>query len=362
MTETVDARRVEDRVTLGALFVGFLKVSLLGFGGGLVWVRRIVVERQRWVDDQEFAEILTLCQFMPGPNIVGITICVGSRLRGPVGAVAAVAGFILIPWTVGLAFGSLCLHYAYLPILQNILGGLSSAAAGLMIATGIRLLMPHRSRQTALLFAALAFTGMVVAKLPLLGAAQHRCRRHHKRKSKNVMKDPTASLVLAAHLALLSSISFGGFPTVLPDVRNLVTANGWATDQEFANFFAISQVVPGPNMILMMSFVGLKVGGILGAITSALATFGPPCLMYYTSYRLWDRFRDRPWQQIVRRGLAPLTIGLVIAGGYVMARAADIGWQRALVTAVAIGMMLGTRLNPLWILAAGGVLGGLGFV
>src|SRR6516165_2327851 len=168
MTETVDARRVEDRVTLGALFVGFLKVSLLGFGGGLVWARRIAVERQRWVDDQEFAEILTLCQFMPGPNIVGITICVGSRLRGPVGAISAVAGFILIPWTVGLAFGSLCLHYAHLPILQNILGGLSSAAAGLMIATGIRLLMPHRRRQTTLLFAALAFTGMVVAKLPLL--------------------------------------------------------------------------------------------------------------------------------------------------------------------------------------------------
>ena len=112
----------------------------------------------------------------------------------------------------------------------------------------------------------------------------------------------------------------------------------------------------------MMSFVGLKVGGISGGIISALVTFGPPCLIYYSAYRLWDRFRDRPWQQVVRRGLAPLTIGLVIAGGYVMALAADIGWQSALVTAAAIGMMLGTRLNPLWILAAAGVLGGLGFV
>jgi chromate transporter len=176
------------------------------------------------------------------------------------------------------------------------------------------------------------------------------------------MKNPSASLALAAHLALLSSISFGGFPTVLPDVRNLVMANGWVSDREFADFFAISQVVPGPNMILMMSFVGLKVGGIPGAITSALATFGPPCVMYYIAYRLWDRFRDRPWQQIVRRGLAPLTIGLVIAGGYVMARAADIGWQNALVTAAAIGVMLGTRLNPLWILMTGGVLGALGFL
>jgi chromate transporter len=157
-----------ERVTLGALFSGFLTVSLLGFGGPIVWARRIVVDHRRWLDDQEFAEILTLCQFMLGPNVVGITTCVGSRLRGPVGAIVALSGFILIPWTVGLAFGSLCLHYAHLPIIKNTLGGLSSAAAGLMIATGIRLLMPHRSRQTALLFAALAFTGMVVAKLPLL--------------------------------------------------------------------------------------------------------------------------------------------------------------------------------------------------
>lgn len=176
------------------------------------------------------------------------------------------------------------------------------------------------------------------------------------------MKSPSASLALVAHLALLSSISFGGFPSVLPDVHNFVTANGWVTDREFADFFAISQMVPGPNMILMMSFVGLKVGGIPGAIASALATFGPPCLIYYTAYRLWNRFRDRPWQQIVRRGLAPLTIGLVIAGGYVMARAGDLGWQGALVTAAAIGVMLGTRLNPLWILAAGGALGGLGLL
>jgi len=176
------------------------------------------------------------------------------------------------------------------------------------------------------------------------------------------MKSPSASVVLAAHLVLLSSISFGGFPSVLPDVHNFVMANGWVTDREFADFFAISQVVPGPNMILMMSFIGLKVGGIPGAIASALATFGPPCLMYYTAYRLWDRFRDRPWQQIVRRGHAPLTFGLVIAGGCVMGRAGDVGWQSALITAAAVGLMVGTRLNPLWILMTGGVLGGLGFL
>ena len=176
------------------------------------------------------------------------------------------------------------------------------------------------------------------------------------------MNSRPPSLALAAHLMLLSSISFGGFPSVLSDVHKLVTANGWLTDREFADIFAVSQVVPGPNMILVMSFAGLKVGGLPGAITSAVATFGPPCLLYYAAYRLWDRFRDRPWQQVVRRSLAPLTIGLVIAGGYVMARAGDVGWQGTLVTAAAVGLKLATRLNPLWILVTGGVLGGLGFL
>jgi len=168
MSQTVEMRVADERVTLAALFLGFLKVSLCGFGGGLVWARRVVVEQQRWLDDQEFAEILTLCQFMPGPNIVGITLCVGAKLRGTIGAITSVSGFILIPWTIGLMLGGLCLRYAHLAVLQNTLGGVSAAAAGLMIATGFRLLMPQRSRRTAWLFAALAFSGMAVFKLPLL--------------------------------------------------------------------------------------------------------------------------------------------------------------------------------------------------
>ena len=177
------------------------------------------------------------------------------------------------------------------------------------------------------------------------------------------MSSPNAPIALTAHLLLVSSISFGGFPTVLPDVRNFVVAtHGWMTDQEFANLFAMAQSIPGPNMILMMSFVGWKVWGLPGAVASAFATFGPPCTIYFASYRLWDRFRDMPWQRLVRRGLAPLTVGLVLAGGFVMARAASSGWASGLVIAAAVGLMLGTRLNPLWILAAGGALGGLGLI
>jgi chromate transporter len=175
------------------------------------------------------------------------------------------------------------------------------------------------------------------------------------------MNNPSVLIALTAHLALLSSISFGGFPTVLPDVRDFVVAShGWMTDQEFSNFFALAQAVPGPNMILMMSFVGWKVWGIPGALASALATFGPPCAIYFGAYRLWDRFRGAPWQHIVRIGLVPVTVGLVIGSGVVMARAADAEWQAVAVTVAAAALMLQTRINPLLMLLAGGALGGLG--
>jgi chromate transporter len=174
---------------------------------------------------------------------------------------------------------------------------------------------------------------------------------------------PAASAVLTGHVALLSLISFGGIPGMFPDLHHFVIAeHGWITDRDFADFFAVIQAVPGPNMILMMSFIGWKVGGLGGAIASALATFGPSCTVCFTAFRLWDRFRDTGWQRIARRGLAPVTIGLVIAGGVVMAGAADTGWPAMALTAGAASILLTSRINPLWTLAAGGALGALGLV
>jgi chromate transporter len=169
-----------------------------------------------------------------------------------------------------------------------------------------------------------------------------------------------APVALVAHLVLLSLISFGGIPSVLPDLHDfVVTANGWISGRDFANSFAVVQAIPGPNMILMMSFIGLKIGGLPTAIASGLATFVPSCTVAYMAFRFWDRFRDTNWQRVVRRGLAPVTIGLVVAGGYVMALAGDPGWGGLAVTTAAAALLLTSRVNPLLLVAAGGVLGGL---
>ncbi len=168
---------------------------------------------------------------------------------------------------------------------------------------------------------------------------------------------------LTLFLTLMSSISFGGIPPVLPDIRNFVViANGWLTDADFADFFALAQTIPGPNMILMMGLVGWKVAGIPGAMSAAGATAIPPCTMYFIGYRLWSRAHPAAWQDVARASLAPLTFGLVIAGGTVMAETADKTWPAIFVTAAAAILLLTTRLNPLWILGGAAALGASGLV
>ena len=101
MTDVAQRQQVERAVPLAALFTAFLIVSLCGFSGGIVWARRIAVENRRWISDREFADIVSLCQFMPGPNIIGIAVCIGAKVRGGVGTIAAISGFLVIPWAGG---------------------------------------------------------------------------------------------------------------------------------------------------------------------------------------------------------------------------------------------------------------------
>jgi len=104
------------------------------------------------------------------------------------------------------------------------------------------------------------------------------------------------------------------------------------------------------------------VWGLAGALAAATATFAPPCTIYFAAFRLIHRFQEAHWQRVLQSALIPVTTGLIIASGIVMAQAAGITWAAIAVTGAAAVVMLTTRLNPLWLLAAGGALGGLGFL
>ena len=150
------------------LFLAFSRISLTSFGGAIFWARRELVERQRWLTEREFVEIFTLGQLLPGPNVLNLTVIVGHRFAGWLGAAASVAGFLGWPCLVVIGMGVLYQHYGALPQVQQALTGMSSVAAGLLLATVIKLAMVLPRHWRPWLLGVLAFIGVGVMRWPLL--------------------------------------------------------------------------------------------------------------------------------------------------------------------------------------------------
>lgn len=162
--EVVDPREV----TLGALFVGFLKVALSGFGGVLAWAQRMIVEDRRWLSNREFLDLLSLCQFLPGPNIVNVSIALGARFQGPLGSLAAFSGLMVAPTTIVLLLGGLYATYGQLAIVRGAFTGIAAAAAGLALSMGVKLALSYRQGPVGLVCGGLAFGAVGILHLALV--------------------------------------------------------------------------------------------------------------------------------------------------------------------------------------------------
>lgn len=122
------------------LFISFSKIGMSGFGGVLPWARRTLVERDKILTAEEFNAMLGICQIVPGPNIVNLGVCVGSKFAGVPGAFAAVLGLMLGPVAILLVLAVLYEHYSYMPIVQGMLRGVSAIGVGLIASTGFKML------------------------------------------------------------------------------------------------------------------------------------------------------------------------------------------------------------------------------
>ncbi len=155
--------------SLAALFLAFAKMSLAGFGGVLVWARRGIVEQHRWMTAQEFNETFALCHFLPGPNIVNLSMVFGARLRGLAGGIAAFAGLLAPPTLIMTVLAVLYAHFGELAVLRRILAGVSCAAVGLLIAVVFRMMMPLIERRdlVGMILLVTVFVAIGLMRLPL---------------------------------------------------------------------------------------------------------------------------------------------------------------------------------------------------
>lgn len=167
---------------------------------------------------------------------------------------------------------------------------------------------------------------------------------------------------LAAHFATLSLLAIGGVNAVLPEIhREAVEVAAWTSERQFADLYALSQITPGPNA-LIVTLLGFQVAGVVGAFVTTAAMIGPSCLVTYFAARAWHRYEEARWRAVAQASLVPVSIGMIAASAFLLARTVDVSPVAALVTLGTALVTFFSRASPLWMFALAAVLGYVGLV
>src|SRR5262249_13576888 len=169
-------------------------------------------------------------------------------------------------------------------------------------------------------------------------------------------------LTLAAFFALTSLFAIGGANSAIPEIhRFAVDVQHWLSDRQFADSFALAQLTPGPNLIIV-TLIGYHVAGIAGAVVATLAMCGPTSVLAFFVGRASQRFTGAAWHGALGRGLIPVMIGLTAASATAIVSVADSSWVAAAITLATAAIALFMRVHPLWAFAVAALLGLAGLV
>lgn len=165
--------------------------------------------------------------------------------------------------------------------------------------------------------------------------------------------------------ALLSLLAVGGGTAVIPQMEHeAVSVHQWVSPTQFTTIYSLGQLAPGPNMT-MVSLIGFHAAGVAGFFLVLAAFYFPSSLLVYVASHVWDSFKENPWRDSVQKGMAPITIGLMLAGVYAVGKSASVDLTRPLwFNAITVGIGLAVtlilfyrRINPAYLILGGGVLG-----
>lgn len=382
------------------IFRVFLRLGLTSFGGPIAhlgYFRAEFVERRKWLDDREYADLVALCQFLPGPASSQVGFGIGLYRGGYLGALAAFLAFTLPSAILMLAFAFGASLFAG-PVGEGLLAGLKIVAVAIIAQAVLGMaksLAPDKQRAAiaavaaiaALLFAGSA--GQLIAIVLGAIAGYLFCREDAVSNSTNLhfpVGRRTGMVCLVLFLLLLlglpalaavtgsgtlalfeafsraGSLVFGGGHVILPLLQAGVVAPGWVTGQEFLTGYGAAQAVPGP-LFTFAAFLGavstVGPGGIGGAVIALVAIFLPGFLLLVGVLPFWNTLRTRPWAQALMRGANAAVVGILAAALYdPVFSTAIVGPAEFCLALVAFVLLVSWKLPP-WIVVLVGAAGGV---
>jgi chromate transporter len=162
--------------------------------------------------------------------------------------------------------------------------------------------------------------------------------------------------------AYLSLLTVGGGMAAFPEMKILtVEVHKWLTFPQLIHIYSVGQMAPGPNMMMIVA-IGQWAGGMLGAVAVLIAFFGPTAVLAFVVARMWKKLEKWPWRNSIQQGLAPVSIGLLLAGCFTMAKGAIFGMETAAIAVGVLLILLRYKINPSLLVLGGAVLGVISFM
>jgi chromate transporter len=376
--------------SLASLGLLFLRIGCTSFGGYMALVSAMqdaVVSQRRLLSDQDVLDGVTLASVLPGPVAINTVAYVGYRLRGAAGAAVCVCAALLPAFVFMVALAAVYFRWGQLAQAERVFTGIMPAVAAIVLAAAWRMcraaVRGWREAAIAVGAAGLLLTcpGVLVTLAVVVAAGLTGRLWFHAGATAAPASSPAgrgpAGVLLATPVVLLpllggpatvlvklcgvfaglSLLMFGGGYVSIPVLQHaVVDTYGWVTAREFADAMALTQLTPGP-VLIGAAFIGLKVGGVPGAVAATLGIFGPTSvLMVGCAHRL-RRWYAAPALQSALRGVRAAGAGMVIAAAVTIGRMAAPVWLSPLLFALALFLMLRWRVEAVWVVPLCGALG-----
>ncbi len=368
------------RVSLWRLALAFAKVGTIGFGGGvgmLALLRQEVVLRRHWIDDRQLGVAVAMGQMLPGPFISNYAEYVGYELHGIRGMIVAVTSILAPCFVLMCVLSFLYFRFGSVPLVSRLFAGVQPVVAGILVWATWHIGRAHVRNWRTGIIAALAFAALllkvdvviVVLASGILGiilsGALGRVLARRTMALAPWLILATAipatgwkrMLELAGLFLKVGALIFGGGFALIPFLQHeVVNTRHWLTAREFIDGVALGQMTPGP-VAITATFIGYKVSGLVGAVVATLAVFLPSFFMLWGLIHVYRRVKDHPLVAGFLSGVLPAVTGMLLSATVFIGRTALTGPATALVALLSLVLLLRFRLEPIWLVLGGALVG-----
>ncbi|UOB16043.1 chromate efflux transporter [Abyssalbus ytuae] len=409
--KTEDTKTEVHQIKLMVLFLSFLKIGTISWGGFMSLisvVQKELIQKKGILKDKDVLDGISMASILPGPVAVNVIVYIGYQLRGIKGAAVSMLGILLPSFIFMMILSYIYLEYAQLPVLANFFKGVLPAITAIIFLVAFGMAKKHIKDYKQVIICVLAIVALILMKsvfttfiiilggaffgyvfynkskeMPNTNTAQSNKNSGNKRQLIYVLSGVVGFSALLWFLPFIlpdsmaplaqiekdlfitfSSISvtlFGGGYVIIPIMQDIIVSElGWLSIKEFTDAIAMGQLTPGP-IFISATFIGYKVGGILGAITATLAIFVPPGLMMLFFSEFFNKIRHSKFVIAAFKGLHPAVIGMIFAAVFTIGKSIPFSWFSVCVFIAILIASLKYKIDVVYLIPLSGISGVLFF-